>query len=202
LIAFQRGRCLYGPTDGLEARAGAPASWGVTERRLGALIPCERKNGAGRKRRSVRAGTAFLRHAFLKKGSERGSCPFTSRRVVMGGVGREKTSGGGEGPWRRLARAAGRTYYRRGKGKRRYGPSTPETLAGKRKRPAATSGANAIVGSRTPLHTALTPDFRLEWDGVMKFWAVPKGPSLEPSGESGAMKTEDQSRMEYNKFEA
>jgi bifunctional non-homologous end joining protein LigD len=79
--------------------------------------------------------------------------------------------------------------------KRRF-ENTPEPPPSK---PASKTGANYFCVQRHDA-TRLHYDFRLGIDGVLKSWAVPKGPSLDPGVKHFAAHVEDHP-MEYGSFE-
>jgi bifunctional non-homologous end joining protein LigD len=100
---------------------------------------------------------------------------------------------------------AGRTKLTEYRRKRDFS-KTPEPTGGG---VAARKKAGTAVKKRVPKlqfvvqkHAAshLHFDFRLELDGVMKSWAVPKGPSYDPKVRRLAMEVEDHP-IEYNTFE-
>ncbi len=83
--------------------------------------------------------------------------------------------------------------------KKRKFNKTPEPEGNKKGNSKAKSSKSIFVVQKHDA-THLHYDFRLEIEGVLKSWAVPKGPSLNPEDKRLAIETEDHP-IDYANFE-
>src|ERR1043166_6484637 len=80
---------------------------------------------------------------------------------------------------------------------KRHFEKTPDPPPGKHKK---AHSANPYFCVQRHDATRLHYDFRLEIDGVLKSWAVPKGPTLDPAVKHFAAHVEDHP-IDYGGFE-
>jgi bifunctional non-homologous end joining protein LigD len=89
-------------------------------------------------------------------------------------------------------------YWRKRDFKKTKEPSGKAASRGKSARARKAKALSFVIQKHDASH--LHYDFRLEFDGVLKSWSIPKGPSLDPADKRLAVEVEDHP-LDYASFE-